>query len=191
MADVGAVLDEARAAHKTSSVARIGVLGLGTAVAVGTAGFLAAPAIGAALGTSAGLSGAAASSYGLALLGGGSVAAGGMGMTGGVWLITGGAAAAGGVLGASTSAAYSLGAAEYRHELVKLQVTHRLVLSTQQRHLAVANQVATRLADDADDLRAQLAIEQRLNAANSQRVRDLAAKIDAVQHAIAFTSEAS
>jgi hypothetical protein len=151
-------------------------------------GFLAAPALGAALGSSAGLSGAAASAHGLALLGGGSLAAGGMGMTGGVWMVTGTAAAAGGVLGASASAAYTLGAAEYRHELIKLQAKHRLVLAAQNQHISMAQKVSTRLADDAAALRTQLEIEIELNAKNARRVTDLADKLDAIEAAIAFTS---
>lgn len=71
----------------------VGCLGVG-ALCVVTGG-LAAPAIGAALGTSVlGLSGAAATSAGLAALGGGSLAAGGLGMAGGTALIQ---AVAGGV----------------------------------------------------------------------------------------------
>lgn len=71
----------------------VGCLGAG-ALCVVTGG-LAAPAIGAAVGSSLlGLSGAAATSAGLAALGGGSLAAGGLGMAGGTALIQ---AVAGGV----------------------------------------------------------------------------------------------
>ncbi|WP_082480915.1 DUF726 domain-containing protein [Rathayibacter sp. Leaf299] len=70
---------------------------------------LAAPAIGGAigsLGVFGGLTGAAASSHGLALLGGGTLAAGGLGMAGGTTVVTAVGAAVGGVLGASVSNAY-------------------------------------------------------------------------------------
>lgn len=71
----------------------VGCLGVG-ALCVVTGG-LAAPAIGAAIGSSVlGLSGAAATSAGLAALGGGSLASGGLGMAGGAALIK---AVAGGV----------------------------------------------------------------------------------------------
>ena len=73
----------------------------GLALGVATMG-VAAPLIGAAVGSALGLSGAAATSAGLAALGGGSMAAGGFGMAGGTALLTGlgaiggaGAAAAG------------------------------------------------------------------------------------------------
>lgn len=186
--DVVKVLADATSAHTTSTTARVGVLGLGSAVAVGAAGFLAAPAIGAALGASAGLSGAAASAHGLSLLGGGTLAAGGMGMTGGVWMVTGAAATTGATLGVTASAAHALGAAEYRHELIKLQATHRLVLAVQSRHLAMASEVSTRLVTDAESLRAQLTVERELNAKNAARLKDLAAKVTAVEAAIAFTA---
>lgn len=79
------------------------------AVVVAPAAFLAAPAIGGAIGGSAlggGLSGAAAVSHGLAVVGGGSLAAGGMGMAGGTAVITAVGAGLGGALGAATTSAY-------------------------------------------------------------------------------------
>lgn len=81
-------------------VAVAGVVGVGLGVM--TAG-MAAPLIGAAVGSVAGLSGAAATSAGLATLGGGSIAAGGLGVAGGTALITG----LGAVTGASAGAAGS------------------------------------------------------------------------------------
>lgn len=63
----------------------LGVLGAALAVPLAA---VAAPAVGGAIGVSAfGLSGAAASSSGLAFLGGGSIASGGFGMAGGTMLI--------------------------------------------------------------------------------------------------------
>ena len=59
---------------------------LGGSVGVVTSIFL-GPVIGAAIGEMAGLSGAAATSYGLALLGGGSLASGGLGMAGGSFIL--------------------------------------------------------------------------------------------------------
>lgn len=77
----------------------VACLGVG-ALCIITGG-LAAPAIGAAVGSSVlGLSGAAATSAGLAAIGGGSLAAGGLGMAGGTAIIS---AVAGGV-GAVTTA---------------------------------------------------------------------------------------
>ncbi len=62
---------------------------------------IAAPFIGGLIGGAMGLSGAAATSAGLAFLGGGSIAAGGFGMAGGMAVIVGGGA----MLGVSTGAA--------------------------------------------------------------------------------------
>ena len=58
-------------------------------------GGLAAPLVGTIIGSSMGLSGAAATSAGLAALGGGSLAAGGAGMAGGTALISAAAATVG------------------------------------------------------------------------------------------------
>jgi hypothetical protein len=85
------------------------IVGAGlTALAVGaTAGLAAAPAIGGAVGTLVGgYSGAAATSYGLALLGGGSLAAGEMGMAGGAVVVAAVGGALGGAVGASVTNAY-------------------------------------------------------------------------------------
>lgn len=85
---------------------RLTSLGVLAAAVVGTGGVMAAPAIGGAVGSLAGFSGAAASSYGLAMLGGGSLAAGGLGMVGGTYVVAAAGAALGGALGASITSAY-------------------------------------------------------------------------------------
>jgi pimeloyl-ACP methyl ester carboxylesterase len=85
------------------------LVGVGaTALAVGvTGGLAAAPAVGGAVGTALSTySGAAATSYGLALLGGGSVAAGGLGMAGGTIVVAAVGGALGGAMGASVMNAY-------------------------------------------------------------------------------------
>lgn len=84
----------------------VGFTGAGLA-AVTPFAFLAAPAVGGAVGVIAGgFTGAAATSYGLALLGGGAIAAGGLGMAGGTAVVTGLGAALGGVLGSTIANAY-------------------------------------------------------------------------------------
>lgn len=85
------------------------LVGLGLAgIALGApAALVAAPAIGGAVGALlGGYTGAAATSFGLALVGGGSLAAGGLGVAGGTLVITGLGAALGGALGASVTNAY-------------------------------------------------------------------------------------
>lgn len=92
---------------KLSRVAKLVGFGLvGVALAV-PASIVAAPAIGGAVGVLiGGYTGAAATSFGLALLGGGALAAGGLGMAGGTLVITALGGALGGVLGASITNAY-------------------------------------------------------------------------------------
>lgn len=82
---------------------------IGSAAVIAPMAFFAAPAVGAALGSSAlggGLTGATATGHGLAMLGGGSIASGGLGMAGGTAVVTATGTALGGALGASTVAAY-------------------------------------------------------------------------------------
>ena len=89
---------------RATRLAGAGVAGLSV---FATAGLLAAPAIGGAVGSLVGgYSGAAASSYGLALLGGGSLATGGLGMVGGTMVIGTIGGALGCALGASVTNAY-------------------------------------------------------------------------------------
>ena len=71
---------------------------VGGGIGVVTSIFL-GPVIGAAIGEMAGLSGAAATSYGLAFLGGGSIASGGLGMAGGSFFLGLGFGIANGVRG--------------------------------------------------------------------------------------------
>lgn len=104
---------------KTSKIA------VGSAAAVVVAvplALLAAPAVGGAIGSLGmfgGLSGAAATSHGLALLGGGSLALGGLGMAGGTAVVTAVGAAVGGALGASVANAYLREDKSFRIELLR------------------------------------------------------------------------
>jgi hypothetical protein len=81
-----------------------------TAAVVTPAAWAAAPAIGGVLGGMTGLSGAAATSHGLALLGGGAVSGGGLGlgfgMAGGTAVVSAIGAGLGGVIGGTATAAY-------------------------------------------------------------------------------------
>ena len=86
---------------------RLALTGILAAGAVGTGAIMAAPAVGGAVGTLVGgYTGAAASSYGLALLGGGAISAGGLGMVGGTYVVAAAGAALGSALGASITNAY-------------------------------------------------------------------------------------
>ena len=92
---------------------------LGGALVVAPLFFAAAPAIGGAIGAWSGLSGAAATSHGLALLGGGAVASGGLGMAGGAAVITAAGAGLGSALGASVTTAYAGDDPSFAIELVE------------------------------------------------------------------------
>lgn len=95
--------------HNLAATTRITVMSTAAAAVIAPAAFFAAPAIAGALGASAlggSLTGAAAVSHGLAMLGGGSLAAGGLGMAGGTAVIVATGAAVGGSLGAVTTSAY-------------------------------------------------------------------------------------
>ncbi|MDY0193995.1 MAG: DUF726 domain-containing protein [Aliarcobacter butzleri] len=79
---------------------------IGGAAVIAPAAFLAAPAIGGSIGTLYGLSGAAATSKGLALLGFGAISTGGLGVAGGVAVVTAAGSALGGKYGAVISNSY-------------------------------------------------------------------------------------
>lgn len=120
-----------RKSIKWGRVAVASAVGLGIGAA--TAGF-AAPAIGGVIGATLGLSGAAASSAGLAMLGGGSLAAGGFGMFGGTILVTG----VGGVFAAGAAGATArfsrIGSAQVVADAIKLDLLAKLVLADAQDH---------------------------------------------------------
>lgn len=99
--------------HNAAKATKLTVGMVGAAVVVGPLAFAAAPLIGGALGASAiggGLTGAAATSHGLALLGGGAIAGGGLGLGGGmaagVVVVSAAGASLGGALGMSVVNAY-------------------------------------------------------------------------------------
>lgn len=153
-------------------------------VALGLGGYFLAPALGAALGSAAGLAGAAATAHGLALLGGGSLAAGGAGMAGGLWLVTGTAAAMGGTAVGGGALLHQIGAAGARTELMKLQVTFKEVLLHNQVHGIKAQEAIKSLAEDRDGLKQALEEERELNEENAERVTELEEKIEAFDNAI-------
>ena len=87
-------------------VATVGVAAVGAVAVVGPLVFVAAPAVGGAIGSLMGLSGAAATNAGLAFIGGGAMAAGGLGMAGGAAILTATGVALGGTLGGVVSNNY-------------------------------------------------------------------------------------
>lgn len=93
---------------------------VGGAAMITPLAFAAAPAIGGAVGTTVfGLSGAAASSAGLAAMGGGALAAGGLGMAGGVAVVGAAGAALGGTLGGVVSNSYVSDISDFKIKKIK------------------------------------------------------------------------
>lgn len=95
--------------HNALKATKITVGVVGAAAVLGPIAFASAPLIGGALGASSiggGLTGAAATSHGLAMLGGGALAAGGYGMAGGIAVVAAAGASLGGALGMSVVNAY-------------------------------------------------------------------------------------
>lgn len=74
--------------YNWDAITKVACTGVGGAVLLAPAAVFAAPAVGGAIGSMMGLSGAAATSAGLALLGGGSLASGGFGMVGGTCVLS-------------------------------------------------------------------------------------------------------
>lgn len=190
------IIDEIVAARKSAlrsqhrrNWGRVGAIALLTAAALGTAGWMAAPAIGTAIGTSAGLTGAAATAHGLALLGGGSLAAGGAGMAGGMWLVAATGATVGVVGGGGSTLLYQLGASEVRNELIKLQVTFRVAILVGQADVAHAATVIADLRRTQQELRNALDVERDLNDENSERVKSLEEKLLAIGRSIAWMDQ--
>jgi|GEM_PF-1485785 len=177
---------DAKKAHHHINWLKIGLCGAAAAGLLASGAWVVAPMAGAALGGAAGLSGAAAVSYGLALLGGGSLAAGGAGMAGGMWLVTTTAAAIGGAVGVGSQVAYQLGAQQFQVEVIKLQVNLKTLVAENQLSLAAAQGKISNLREQRQELEKHLNDERELNDSNSQRLKDLEAKILAVTDAIGW-----
>ncbi|MGV8966574.1 MAG: DUF726 domain-containing protein [Cellulomonas sp.] len=106
---------------------------IAAAAVIAPLAFFAAPALGAALGSSmlgGSLTGAAATSHGLAMLGGGAVASGGLGMAGGAAVVTATGTALGGALGAVTVSAYAGADKSFAIERVREGVGTPVVFAT-------------------------------------------------------------
>jgi hypothetical protein len=175
--------------HRNVAWLKVAAIGLSGLVVVGGIGFLAAPILGGTIGAAAGLQGAAATSFGLSLLGGGSLAAGGMGMAGGLWIVAGAGAAAG-LIGAGGSAALlELGAAQVKTELVKLQVTYKMAVLDNHAQMGRAQEYIKQLHRRRDEVSATLNEERQLNDRNSKRIKELEAILSAIENSIGWMEE--
>lgn len=175
---------DALKSHRKIDWVKVAAFGVGGILFFGFGGWLAAPAIGSALGSIAGLSGAAATAHGLALLGGGSIAMGGMGMAGGTWLVTGVGALAGLGISGGSPFLLELGAAQARIEILKLQVTYKTYFTTNQIHYNKVNKSIDKLVKMKEDILKEFIKEKKFNEKNSERIKDIKATIDALNNAI-------
>ena len=158
-----------RKSIKWGRVAAMSVVGLG--VGVVTAGW-AAPIVGGAIGGTLGLSGAAATSAGLAMLGGGSIAAGGFGVFGGTILVTGvGGVFAAGAAGATTRFS-RIGAAAVVADAIKLDLLAKLVLADSQDRDQKLRRVAEGLQNRINDFSEKInLLSERIATLKSENTR--------------------
>jgi hypothetical protein len=136
------------------------------------------------LGGAAGLGGAAAVAHGLALLGGGTLAAGGAGMAGGMWLVATAAAGLGGAMATGTQVAYTMGARQFQTEVIKLQVSLKIKIVENQISVAVAQEKIKQLHIQRTNLEEIVTKERKLNDSNSERLKDLETKLQAITDAM-------
>ena len=119
--------------HNAERITWVAGGSIGAAAVIAPMALFAAPAIGAALGSSmlgGSLTGAAATSHGLAMLGGGAVASGGLGMAGGTAVVAATGTALGGALGATTVSAYTGADPSFAIDLVRPGVGTPVVFAT-------------------------------------------------------------
>ena len=147
-------------------------------------GWIAAPAIGAALGSAVGLAGAAATAHGLALIGGGSLAAGGYGMAGGMWIITGLSAAAGATTFSTANVLTQIGVKATNMELMKLQVYYKEMMLGSTAEQKKVEQIILELTKQKAELKTKHQYEKERNENNSHRIKGVEETIKAVELAI-------
>src|SRR5665647_381265 len=119
--------------HNAERITWVAGGSIGAAAVIAPMALFAAPAVGAALGSSmlgGSLTGAAATSHGLAMLGGGAVASGGLGMAGGTAVVAATGTALGGALGATTVSAYTGADPSFAIDLVRPGVGTPVVFAT-------------------------------------------------------------
>lgn len=146
---------------------KIAIIAVGGAAAGLLTGGLAAPLIGSAVGGAMGLSGAAATSAGLALLGGGAVAAGGLGVAGGTAIVVGVIGASGAGVGAAGTWLKGARPTEVIVESAKLEVFFEYLLIREGRSDDLQRLVVERLqqqisvlVDEINDLTAIVSQQQ-------------------------------
>jgi hypothetical protein len=181
-------MDAARKAHRNVAWGKIAVPAVLGAVVVAAGGYAGAPLITEHLGAVAGLSGAAAVSHGLALLGGGSLAVGGAGVAGGMALVTAASTTVGAASAGGAAALWNAGCAAAVGELIKLQVSYKEVLLRAQPRSPETGEVVESLLRHCTQLESKLEEERTLNDAGAQRVKELERILLAYRYTIQWLS---
>jgi len=145
-------------AGRSEILSKIAIVALAS-VALGVTGGVAAPAIGGIVGGMMGLSGAAATSAGLAFLGGGAIAAGGFGMTGGTIALIGGGAILGGMSSWVTTRAFFLQHKLILAQLAKIEATLKTIKENSPEFRATLNFVQEQQIITIQSLTQELASE--------------------------------
>ena len=143
----------------------------GTALGVLTGG-MAAPLLGAAIGGSMGLGGAAATSAGLALLGGGSLAAGGAGMAGGMALVSAIGGVVGGGAGLAANRAVGMSREALLTEGIKLDLITELILLQERSEAHQAAKIVALLEGQSRALRDDIELLKTRPASESKSLRE-------------------
>lgn len=132
---------------------------IGAAILIGITGGVAAPFIGTAIGGILGLSGAAATSAGLAFLGGGAIAAGGLGMAGGTAVLIGGGAILGSGLSAGIMAYLTESKDLVLRELAKIDGLSRILTKNLENPDRYLEDVIRKIIDMQENLENQIEAE--------------------------------
>jgi hypothetical protein len=181
--------NSAMKAHRHIPWGKIATYGFVGAMIIGAGGWVIAPALGAYIGTAAGLSGAAAASHGLAILGGGSLAIGGYGMAGGMWIVTG----AGVVTGLGTAGGakllLELGSARTQIEIIKLQVTYKEIITDEKKETGQSLDIREALEQRKMELDRNITEELEFNEKGSTRIKEMEAIKTALGSSIKWIKE--
>ena len=142
-----------------------------------------ATTIGAALVAGTGLTGAAASSAGLALLGGGAIAVGGFGMAGGIAVVVGGGAVLGGVMGGSTAMLFMASPDIALSQAAKLEVVLKEIILGQMKDIKLAQEILKKQGECIIELRKKLQAEELKNKKNEEAIKNLKKAIEYLEEA--------
>lgn len=175
---------ESLRSHRKTDLLKVGIYGIGGIIVFGLGGWIMAPAIGVAIGAAAGLSGAASTAHGLALLGGGSLAMGGIRMSGGTWMITGIAAFSGLSVAGSNSLLLQLNPNQAKVEILKAQVTFKTVYVPNESKFHKVEEAIEKLTSMKKEIVQEFIKEERFNEKNADRIKELKYLIDSLNNAI-------